>query len=415
MKDKYTLSVLKNGIKVLIAPVNNKTVISFIVKIKCGFHNEYNGINHYTHLLEHLIAAYLNKEQCSMESVKKHINSKVLKTNAYTNNSEVGFWIECYYKDFDLFINLMCRSLFEICITNENLDMAKKNVIKELQQDENDQLMNDINTYLFGRKKVSNKYGIKDVNNATVGSIETFHKKLLLNDFIIGITCDKTYVKNINKKIISVFDKHIDFSIKNDLAITFKTIYPKSNHIIKHYKPIKSVEINIIIPMNLIVDTKEYYALKICLKYLFNFENGEMYKILRQDKKLIYSIGFYINTNDNRPYIKIYSFCQKNDLNEFIKTFYEIFNNFTIDEDKFKTFKNHLLFEYSYNYNTGFDDMTNDYIDSIFYNRKILFLKDITKIIKNITYTDSLKILKDFKSKKHLMLLYNKSYKKQID
>ena len=417
MPKKYVLSTLKNGIKTLIVPVNNKKVISIILKIKCGFYNEYNGINNYTHLLEHLIASFLNKEQCSNEEVKKHINYKVLKTNAYTEDNEVCFWIECYYNDIKLFINLMGRSLFNLCITSDNLDMAKKNVIKELQQSENNQLENDINTYLFKRKKVSFKYGIYDVNNVTIKSMESFYKKILTKDIIIGITCDKQYVETINKYLITSFNKHIDV-VKDDLPITFKAIYPKENLIIKHYKPIKSVEINIIIPLKIILNSKEYYAIRICLKYLFNFENGEMFRILRNDKKIIYSIGFDMNIDDIDPYksfVKIKSFCQKDSLNEFIRIFYEIFNNFTIDMEMFKTFKQHLLFEYEYNYKIGFDDYTNYYMDSILYNRKILNTNYKKKLINSIDYKDTLKILKDFKSKKHLMFLYNKNYKKQPD
>ena len=125
---------LDNNINTLIVSTDNKKVISIIYKIKCGFNNEYKGINNYTHLLEHLIATYLNTEQCSIEAVRKHTKKKILNTNAYTEDNEVCFWIECYYKDVDFFIDLMSRSLFDLCITTENLNMAKKNVIKELEQ-----------------------------------------------------------------------------------------------------------------------------------------------------------------------------------------------------------------------------------------------------------------------------------------
>jgi predicted Zn-dependent peptidase len=414
---EFKLHTLKNGIKTLIVPVDNKKIVSIIIKIKCGFYNEINGINNYTHLLEHLIASFLNKEQCSMKSIKELINNKVLKTNAYTTDNELCFWVECYYSDIEFFINLMSRSLFNLCITHENLDMAKKNVIKELQQSEDVYLMNDINTYLFRRKKVSFHYGIKDVNNVSIRSMENFYKKVLSKEIIIAITCDEQYINKINKLIIVSFDKPIVL-VKDDLNITFKAIYPFTHKIMKHYKPIKSVAINIIIPIRLTIDTIEYYSIKIFLKYLFNFENGELYKILRHSKKIIYNINFNITTDDidpNKSYVEITSTCQKSNLDEFIKTFYDIFNNFTIDNDMFKTFKQHLLFNSEYNYMIGFDAYTNYYMDSLFYNRKILTLDNKIKLIKSITYMNTLKILKNFKSKKHLIFLYNKKYKKQKD
>ena len=175
---------LDNNINTLIVSTDNKKVISIIYKIKCGFNNEYKGINNYTHLLEHLIATFLNTEQCSIEAVRKHTEKKILNTNAYTEDNEVCFWIECYYKDADFFIDLMSRSLFDLCITTENLNMAKKNVIKELEQSEDVYLMNDINTFFYKRKKVSFKYGIEDVKSATINKIESFYKKVLSKEKI---------------------------------------------------------------------------------------------------------------------------------------------------------------------------------------------------------------------------------------
>lgn len=406
---------MQNNIRSLVIPTDNKKVISIIYKIKCGFSNETKGINNYTHLLEHLIASFLNTKQCSMEEIRKYTKYKILRTNAYTDDNEVCFWIECYYKDADFYIDLMARSLFNLCITTENLDMAKKNVIKELEQNEDVYLMNDINTYFYKRKKVSYKYGIEDVKNATLDMIELFYKKVLCKEIIVGVACYSKYVPNIKALIIKHFDRPINL-IKDDLCISFKGHFPKKHKIIKHFKPIKSLEVNIIIPIKLKQDTKEYYGLRIALKYLFCFDHGEMYDILRNKKKLIYGISYSIITDDiddNKTYVMIKSYCNKKDLKEFLRLFYEIFNNYMISQDMFKQYRQRIIFKTDYNYMNELDSYLNYYMDCIFYNRKII--KDISKYINSIKYTDSVKILKDFKTKKHLVFLYNKSYKKQID
>ena len=193
-----------------------------------------------------------------MKEIRKYTEYKILKTNAYTDNNEVCFWIDCYYKDADFYIDLMARSLFNLCITTESLDMAKKNVIQELEQKENVYLVNDINTYFYKRKKVSSKYGIEDVKNATLDTIELFYKKVLCKDIIVGVACYSTYVSNIKALIIKHFDRPINL-IKDDLCISFKGHFPKKHKIIKHFKQIKSLEVNIIIPIKLKEDTKEYY------------------------------------------------------------------------------------------------------------------------------------------------------------
>jgi len=66
-----------------------------------------------------------------------------------------------------------------------------------------------------------------------------------------------------------------------------------------------------------------------------------------------------------------------------------------------------------YNYMNDLDDYLNYYMDCIFYNTKII--KNIPNFVRTIEYKDTIKILKTFKTKKHFVFLYNKSYKKQKD
>ena len=409
---KYKHTTLSNNIKTVIVPTDNKQVVSISYKIKCGFYNEFKGINNYTHLLEHLIATFFNNEQCSMDMIQKHIGTKVLKTNAYTAENEVCFWIECYYKDIEFFINLLSRSLFNLCITAKNLDMSKNNVIKELQQAEDEYFTNDINTFLFKRKKVNFKCGIEDVHKATCESVEHFYKLIFTKDIIIGVTCDKSYVKSVDKLLKQSFDIKIVKPTVDLLPINFIAHYPKKTKIYKHYKPLKSVEINIVIPINIVKRSIEYYNLMISLNYLFSFDHGDMYKVLRHEKKLIYSINYNFETDDidsKKTFIHINLTCQKPDLKEVLRLFNDIFSKFTISKEMFEMSKDKLYFSTLYNFMKGYDDFQNYYTDCIFYNKPII---NIPNRIKNIKYKDTCDMIIKLKKLKHLVFLYNEKYKK---
>ena len=409
---KFLLTTLSNNIKTVIVPVNNKQVVSINYKIKCGFYNEYKGINNYTHLLEHLIATFLNSEQCSMDFLQKHIGTKVLKTNAYTTDNEICFWIVCYYRDIEFFIDLLSRSLFDLCITQKNLDMSKKNVIKELQQSEDEYFSNDINTFLFKRKKVSFEYGIQDVNNATCESVERFYKLIFAKDIIIGVTCDKRYVKSINNLLKTKFDVKFEKPEKDMLPINFTLHYPKKTKIYRHYKPIKSVEINIVIPIDIDKRTIQYYNLMIGLDYLFSFDHGEMYKVLRHEMKLIYGISYEIITDDidsKKSYVNVHLMCQPPDLQIVLTIFNNIFSKFTISKEMFKMTKNKLYFSTLYNYMNDYDDFQNYYVDCIFFSKPIINIPDR---IKNVKYKDTCTMISKLKKLNRLVFLYNQKYKK---
>ena len=81
--------------------------------------------------------------------------------------------------------------------------------------------------------------------------------------------------------------------------------------------------------------------------------------------------------------------------------------------EMFKQYKENILFKMDYNYMNDLDDYLNYYMDCIFYNTKII--KNIPNFVRTIEYKDTIKILKTFKTKKHFVFLYNKSYKKQKD
>lgn len=416
--DDYIHFKLKNNIKCIISNVNNINIINFEFIIKCGFNNEYNGINNYTHLVEHLIGDFYNKNNCTDSSIKNKLFGKVFRTNAYTNNYEVGFWVNCYYKDIKFFIKILSDSLYYLCITSESLDMAKRNVIKELQKDEDVQYYNDINTYLYNMHKVSNKYGIIDVNNATVDSVMNFYKKLLNKDIIISVLANKKHNVQIKKYITCFFDKKINTPSIDTIPHTIGLIKPVKNIIIKHFKPIKSIDINILIPIDIEYNSIKYIALKIIFNYLFSFEFGPMYKKLRIEYKIIYNITYIINIDkidSKKSLITINSTCQRKDLDLFLKTFDDIFNKFIIDMDSFILFKQKYIFDKdnSIIYNTNF--FKDYYSTYIFYNKTISTYKTYFKNIKNIKYNTIIKYIKILKNHKNIIFLYNNKYEKQID
>lgn len=408
---------LKNNIKCIISNVDNINIINIELIIKCGFNNEYNGINNYTHLVEHLIASFYNKNNFTDISIKNKLSGKVFKTNAYTNEYTVGFWINCYYKDINFFIKLFSDSLYYLYITPESLDMAKRNVIKELQKDEDVQYYNDINKYLYNMNKVSNKYGIIDVNNATIDSVMNFYKKLLNKDIIISILANKNHNVQIKKIITKFFDKKIIKSI-DTIPHTIGLIKPIKNIIIKHFKPIQSIDINIVIPVDIELYSIKYISLKIILNYLFSFEFGPMYKELRIEHKIIYGINYNIGidvVDKKKSIITINSTCQPKDLDLFIKLFNNILDKFIMDIDSFILFKQKYIFDKKYAIMNNNNLFQKYYTTLIFYNKKVFKYNMYLKNIKNIKYNEIIKYIKILKNHKKIIFLYNNKYEKQID
>merc|ERR1711966_637295 len=145
-------------------------------------------------------------------------------TNAYTDNNETVYWIQCYKKDSDFFIGLLGNAIFETCFKKDSLEIAKLNVIKELEEDEENEFDVDYERFINDKKKVSNKYGIIDIKKLTVENIVNFHKKILNKDIILSVNCHKNHINNIKTE-----------KVKNDLDYNPILINFKNNKIIKHH------------------------------------------------------------------------------------------------------------------------------------------------------------------------------------
>jgi predicted Zn-dependent peptidase len=411
-------NILDNGIKSLILPIKNKNLVYIECRFKCGFNNEKVGINNYSHLLEHLIATFFHKDNCSIDSIRNEINKRVFFSNAYTDKNETVYWIKCYKKDSDFFIGLLGNTVFETCFEKKSLKIAKLNVIKELEEDEENEFDVDYERFINGKKKVSNKYGIIDIKKLTEKDIVNFHKKILNKDIIISVNCHKNHINNIKTSINKYFNRKIE-KVKNDLDYNPVLINLKNNKIIEHHNHLNnSILVKIVIPISLNYYSKKYIALKIILSYLFNFEYGILYKILRHEKKLIYSINYEFDIdyyNSHKTNIIITTYSKKSTLNTFLKEFMYILKNFEMNYDMFKLFKNESLFILEKNKKNK-DSILNNYYTTMFlYNIKFISYTNYIKSIKNIEYKTILKYKKQFQELKYITFLYNKSYKKQID
>ena len=404
-------NILNNNIKYIIIPNKNHKIVSIKFIFKCGFYNEYSGINNFTHLLEHLFAYYFNKNYCTVNKIKKLLSKKIYTSNAYTDIEDMCVWIKCYEKDVEFFLKLLSNTIFQLCITGKNLDLSKKNVIKELQQYEDYQYDDSINKYVYERKNVDVKDGIKDVDKCNIEDINNFYKNIFSKDMILGISCDKLNLKKYKKLVIKYFDKKIEIK-KNIYPINFKSKILKNNKIYKIHKPIRSVQINIMIPINIEKYTIKYWELKIILNYLFDFDIGPFYKKLRNTEKIIYSIGYeliHCNHNSNKTLLHIKSNCEKEKLRQFLKIFNKLFKKINITNKEFNTTKNKIIFNKNFDYMNRIDYCLDYNLNNFLYDRNISHKKSINNLNNA---KKNLNLIKELKNKKYHIFLFNEKFKK---
>jgi len=136
--------VYKN-IHILITETKTNTLCGIEYSLKHGSLNE----NNMTHMIEHLLASFINKTNCNQSKILDTLHIKNSETNASVTNNYTKVYIN------GLYIDIMLSSLYYLCFTNKILEIEKKTVIQELKQK-----INNNNYYYY---KI-NKYLFKDYN-----------------------------------------------------------------------------------------------------------------------------------------------------------------------------------------------------------------------------------------------------------
>ena len=91
---------LKNGIKLLIIPLKTKlTKIS--VDILLGESHEKKNEVELTHLLEHVMASFTSNKYKDSTEIKKELNKRGAKSNAFVTKYHTSFYIEGLYDDIE--------------------------------------------------------------------------------------------------------------------------------------------------------------------------------------------------------------------------------------------------------------------------------------------------------------------------
>ena len=94
-------------------------------------------------------------------------------------------------------------------------------LLKNYKQYEDYQYDDSINKYVYERKNVDVKDGIKDVDKCNIEDINNnFYKNIFSKDMILGISCDKLNLKKYKKLVIKYFDKKIE--IKKYISYKFQ-------------------------------------------------------------------------------------------------------------------------------------------------------------------------------------------------
>jgi predicted Zn-dependent peptidase len=350
MPKKYIYK-LKNGIKVIIVPLDTK-LTSISLSIKLGHAHEKKNETGLSHFMEHLMARMTSQKYPDDKYISQELSRRGAYVNAYVSEYETKFYIRGLFKDIAFYLDVLSNGIFNFQMISGIAEKEKHAAIHELQQNIANQ------NYLFDYKikgffypkhyyQYDDKQIIQFLKTYDIHRITEFIKTHLdIKNATVSVSCPIDSVSKTKKLIQTYFENQVQ-KYKVNLQ------YPKTIHINKGLKifHIKNPQNENNVLFHIYVNTSmkflsdEYLCLLIFNKLLCNFETGVLYNVLRKQHSLIYSINFNIDVNLHDSKSSLYYFQTATDsknVSMFLYHFLDIMKKYTFREEHIEHIKNFI-------------------------------------------------------------------------
>lgn len=128
---KFEKKVLKNGLRVVLAPMENTEAVTLLVLVGVGSNHEAKKINGVSHFLEHLFFKG-TKSRPRLGQIHKDLDKIGADHNAFTSKEITGFWVKTSSKDFGVGLDIVSNILLEPLFKKEEIEKERGVILQEL-------------------------------------------------------------------------------------------------------------------------------------------------------------------------------------------------------------------------------------------------------------------------------------------
>lgn len=127
----FEKKVLDNGLRVILAPMNNTEAVTLLVLVGVGSRYETKKINGVSHFLEHMFFKG-TKSRPEPGQVNSELNKIGSDHNAFTTKEATGFWVKTSVKDFDVALDIVSDILLEPLFKEEEVEKERNVIFQEI-------------------------------------------------------------------------------------------------------------------------------------------------------------------------------------------------------------------------------------------------------------------------------------------
>ncbi len=136
----YKLYKLKNGLRVLLAPMTETKAVTVLALTKVGSRYETSDINGVSHFVEHLMFKGTKKRPNTLK-ISKELDSIGADYNAFTSKDHTGYYIKARADKKELAIEMLSDMFFNSKFESKEIDRERGVIVEEINMYEDNPMM----------------------------------------------------------------------------------------------------------------------------------------------------------------------------------------------------------------------------------------------------------------------------------
>lgn len=393
---KYKRTKLKNGMRIVTAPMKNNQTVTVMVLVEAGSKYETFKNNGVSHFLEHM--CFKGTKERSVFEITEELDGLGAESNAFTSEEYTGYYAKSHYKNVDNLIDIVSDIYLNSTLPADEIQKERGVIIEEINmyEDMPQRIVWDLFEKLVyqdqpaGMTVLGPKENIQNMKRSDFVSYRKKHYVASGTTVVVAGNIDE-------KKVIAGLKK----SFKN-IPTTKKHTKKKTKDV--QTKPELSVRYRKTDQAHLIVGCRSFdrfdkrmHALKVMATILGQGMSSRLFKIMRDERGMCYYTRALPVSYTDHGYFAVSAGVNKERLEEamdVILTEMKRLTNEPVADKELKKAKDFIIG------NKALDvESSSDYAEWFgfqeLYGDKLVDLSDFNKSIQKVTAKDIHKVAQD--------------------
>ena len=290
------IKTYKNGLR-LCFEKNDKNVIAANILFNVGSYNETEKEQGYSHFIEHLL--FKSSQNFSTTEIMDKLSYYGADFNAYTSRTVTRYIFKCLKENFEQCFEIYADMIINPKFDSEEIDKERNVVIEEMKKCDDDPVEVLYKTVMYnyynGHPYAHDELGTEEIiSNVTREQLlEYKNKHYTANNCVISVAGNIEFDvldKIIEKYFVSKFDYE-----KLPYKVDLSEIVP---NISKKYDVVErdDNQANVCLHIKTVPSgNNEKYISDLYASILGNSQNSRLYKVIREELGLVYSIYAFVD------------------------------------------------------------------------------------------------------------------------